>query len=110
MRKVIAVIEWGIIIVAYVRWKDLPPLLRYDLQQHLAAKADVSPFVPFSIYRLLGRVLGRPGAPFDFGAVAFSNKREFKNLEDAGILQPRHQAVGVQPVANDNHPAVPIVD
>jgi hypothetical protein len=110
MSKVIAVIEWGIIIVMYVRWKDVLPLFRNHLQQHLAAKADVPQLVASPVDRFLGRILGSPGAPLELGAVTLSRERKFEDLEDAGVLQPGHQAVGVQPVANDNDPAGPPVD
>ena len=108
MRKVIAVIEWGIIIVMYVRWVDVRSFFRSNVQQPLAAKAKVARSVPLAIDRRLGRVFGRPPAALDFGPISIPQRREFRNLEDAGILHPRHQADG--PVANDNHPAVPLVD
>lgn len=107
MRKVVAVIEWGIIIVMYVRWKDVLPLFGNYLQRHLAVEANVPQRVASPVDRLLGRVLGSPRAALDLGAVTVAKER---NLEDAGVLQPGHQAVGVQPVANDNDPAGPLVD
>ena len=110
MRKVIAVIEWGIIIVMYVRWVDVRSFLRSNVQQPLAAKAKVARLVPLAIDRRVGRLFGRTGAAPDLGAISIPQRREFRNLEDAGILQQRHQADGVRPVANDNHRAVPLID
>jgi hypothetical protein len=109
--KMVAVIEWGIIIVMYVRWKDVLPLLRDHLNEHFAAEANVPRLVASPIDRLLSRrVLGSPGAALDLGAVSFPKKREFQHLEEAGVRQPGHQAVGAQPVANDNDPAGLLVD
>jgi hypothetical protein len=45
VRRMVAVIEWGIIIMMYVRWKDILPLFRNYLQQQLASKASVPQFV-----------------------------------------------------------------
>ena len=56
--------------------------------------------------RFLGRVLGLPCAPLDVGAVALAQKREFKHREDAGVLEPGHEPVGVQPVADEDGAAV----
>ena len=102
VRKMIAVFEWALIIVMYVRWKDVLPLFRDNLQMQLTAKANVFRFVPFSIYRFLGRVRCKPGAALNPSAVALPNKPELKHLEDAGILQTDHQSVGMQAVSNDN--------
>ena len=110
MRKVIAVIEWGIIIVMYVRWVDVVSFLRDNVQQPLAAKANVARCVPLAIDRRLGWVFGRLGPALDFGAISIPQRGEFKHLEDAGILQPRHQAADVQSFANDNRPAGAVVD
>ena len=110
MRKVIAILEWGIIIVMYVRWVDVQSFFRTNVQQPLAAKANVVRSVPLAIDRRLGQVLGRPGAVLDVRRLSVPQPREFKTLEDAGILKPRHQAASVQPAANDNRLAVRPVD
>jgi hypothetical protein len=76
----------------------------------LTAKANVFRFVPFSIYRFLGRVRRKPGAALNLSEIALPNNQELKHLEDAGILQTGDQSVGMQAVSNDNQARGLLVD
>lgn len=105
MRRMVAVIELGVIIMMYVRWKDILPLFRNYLQQQLPAKAYVPQFVTSSVDRLRVRVLGSASAARELGPQSIAQERKLKRLEDAGVLPAAHEPVGAQPVANDNDPS-----
>jgi hypothetical protein len=110
VRKMIAVFEWAIIIVMYVRWKDVLPLFRDNLQMQLTAKANVFRFAPFSIYRFLGRVRRKPGAALNPSEIALPNNQELEHLEYAGVLQTGDQSVSMQAISNDNQARGLLVD
>src|ERR1051326_4213717 len=110
VRQVIAIIERRVIVIGDVLGQYVLPLLRHDLQEHLAPEADVAQLVALGVYRLLRRILRFPCAPLYLSAVALPQQRKLKHGEDARVLQPRHQAIGMQPVADDDAAAVVLVN